>query len=316
MYQQEKIEKVALIGLGAIGCYLASGLQTVLGDRLRVIAGGSRAERLSRGVEINGRLYHFHLVDPADDCGGDYPQLAIIITKSTGLEQALKDIKNQIGPHTIVMAPLNGVDKEEKVAAVYGRDNLIYSLTKVSVVMKDGKASFDSAVAQMEFGEKRNGEELTPRVRAVKELFEAAGIRAVVPADMERAIWYKYMCNVSENQSCALLGIPFGAFRVSEEANVIREGLMREVVAVAQKKGICLTEEDIRHQHRVVCRIAPQNKPSTLQDIEAGRLTEVAMFGGAMMRYGSELGIPVPLNTLCYNAIRVLEQKNEGRFRF
>ena len=81
MYEQEPITKAALIGLGAIGSYLASHLQTVLGDNLRIIAGGARKERLERdGVVVNGKRLHFHVVDPQEDCGGDYPQLAIIIT--------------------------------------------------------------------------------------------------------------------------------------------------------------------------------------------------------------------------------------------
>ena len=53
MYEQEPITKAALIGLGAIGSYLASHLQTVLGDNLRIIAGGARKERLERdGVPV------------------------------------------------------------------------------------------------------------------------------------------------------------------------------------------------------------------------------------------------------------------------
>ena len=214
MYEQEPITKAAIIGLGAIGSYLASHLQTVLGDNLRIIAGGARKERLERdGVVVNEKRLHFHIVDPQEDCGGDYPQLAIIITKFSGLPQAIKDIKNQIGPHTIIMAPLNGVEKEEIVAASYGWENLLYSLARVSVVMRDGKVTFSDASAQMEFGEKHN-ETLSPRVQAVKALFESAGIKSVVPEDMERAIWLKYMCNVSENQSAAVLGIPFGAWNV------------------------------------------------------------------------------------------------------
>ena len=60
--------------------------------------------------------------------------------------------------------------------------------------------------------------------------------------------------------------------------------------------------------------VPPKNKPSTLQDIEAGRRTEVEMFGGAMIRMGRELGVPTPYNELFYHAIKVLEQKNEGLF--
>ena len=314
MYEQEPITKAALIGLGAIGSYLASHLQTVLGDNLRIIAGGARKERLERdGVVVNGKRLHFHVVDPQEDCGGDYPQLAIIITKFSGLPQAIKDIKNQIGPHTIIMAPLNGVEKEEIVAASYGWENLLYSLARVSVVMRDGKVTFSDASAQMEFGEKHN-ETLSPRVQAVKALFESAGIKSVVPEDMERAIWLKYMCNVSENQSAAVLGIPCGAWNVSDDANWIREALVREVAAVAAKKGIRITEEDIEEQGKSLKNVPAANNPSTLQDLEAGRKTEVDMFAGTMMRLGKEYGVPTPYNELFYHAIRVLEQKNDRLF--
>ena len=314
MTDHKPIKTVSIIGLGAIGSFFAFQLKEVLGDRLRIIAGGERKDRLEReGVTVNGANHHFHIVSPDQDCGGDYPDLAIIITKFPALSQAIKDMKNQIGPDTLIMAPLNGVEAEDMVASVYGWDNLLYSLAKVSVVMKDGQASFKPDAARIEFGEKRN-RIITPRVRVLKELFESAGIRCVVPEDMERAIWFKYMCNVSENQSAAVLGISYGAWRVSGDANFIREALMREVIAVARKKGISLTEEDMEKQVRVLGAVPPGNKPSTLQDIEAGRRTEVEMFGGTMIRMGRELGVPTPYNEMFYHAIKVLEQKNEGLF--
>ena len=50
----KEIKTVALVGLGAIGAYFADRLQPVLGDDLRVIAGGARAERIRReGLVIN-----------------------------------------------------------------------------------------------------------------------------------------------------------------------------------------------------------------------------------------------------------------------
>ena len=188
MNQKREIRTVSLIGLGAIGCFLASHLGPLMGDNLRVIAGGSRRERLEQeGVMVNGVRHHFNIVSPEETCGQDYPDLAIIITKFPALSQALEDMRNQIGPDTLIMAPLNGVEAEEKVAAVFGWDNLLYSLAKVSVVMKDGCASFNPKAARIEMGEKHN-ETVSPRVQAVKELFERSGIRTVVPEDMERAI--------------------------------------------------------------------------------------------------------------------------------
>ncbi len=81
-----EIKTVALIGLGAIGSYLASNLQPVLRDELRIIAGGSRKERLEKdGIVVNGKQMHFHIVSPEEETG--YADLAILITKIMGLRQ-------------------------------------------------------------------------------------------------------------------------------------------------------------------------------------------------------------------------------------
>ena len=87
---------------------------------------------------------------------------------------------------------------------------------------------------------------------------------------------------------------------------------MREVVAIANKKGIALSEDDIIAQRKLFPKIPYENKPSTLQDIEAGRKTEVDIFAGTVIRMGKEVGVETPLNEFFYHGIRVLEEKNEG----
>lgn len=75
-----EIKTVALIGLGAIGSFLASNLQRVLGENLRIVAGGARKERLERdGIVVNGVPFHFRVVAPEEETG--YADLAIVITK-------------------------------------------------------------------------------------------------------------------------------------------------------------------------------------------------------------------------------------------
>lgn len=305
-----EIKTVSLIGLGAIGSFLAGNLQKVLGDNLRVIAGGARKERLERdGIVINGVPCRFHVVSPEEETG--YADLAIFITKITGLAQAIEDMKRQIGPDTIIMAPLNGVESEERVAAAYGWERVLYSLARISVVMDGNQVSFNPSMASVEFGEKRN-QEPTERVQAVKALFERAGIRPVIQPDMEKALWMKFICNVSENQVGAVLKIPFGAWGASEHANTLRLMVAKEVIDIAHKKGIDI-DDDYAVKHLDHLKNVPYaNKPSTLQDIEHGRKTEVEMFAGTVIRLGKETGIPTPYNEFLYHAIHVLEEKNAG----
>ena len=62
-------------------------------------------------------------------------------------------------------------------------------------------------------------------------------------------------------------------------------------------------------------RVIPEARFSTLQDLDAGRRTEIEMFAGILMKKAAEAGIEVPYVTYTYHAIRALEEKNEGLIR-
>ena len=233
----KEIKTVALLGLGAIGAYFADAMQPVLGNALRVIAGGERRQRLDRdGLIINGKQEFFNVVPPEDKCGD--ADLVIVISKMTGLRQALEDVRNQVGPDTIIMTPLNGVESEDIAAGVYGSERVLYSLMRVSSVKAGNRVTFDPAVSTMEFGDRVNDpENLSENVRAVAALFDRCGIKYFILPDMIKAIWLKYVCNVSENQVSAVLGTPFGAWWSCKDANELRIMVAAEVISVARKRA-------------------------------------------------------------------------------
>ncbi len=307
------IKKVTLIGLGAMGVFFSPKLQSYLGENFRVLAGGERKERLqSKGVTLNGVRHDFNIITP--EMEGDPADLIIIAVKDTGLEEAISQIGNQVGPHTQIMCVMNGIDSEERIAKVYGWEHVVYSYMRVSIVMKNGVADFNPDMGKVHFGEKDNSK-LSERVTAIKELFDDCKINYSIDPDMIKGIWFKFMCNVGENLTCALLGVPFGAFRTSEHANVIRRQAMWEVARIAEAMGIDLGQEDIERQEITIKNLPFPNKPSTLQDLENGRLTEIEMFAGRVVELGKELGIETPLNWMFYHGIRVLEEKNSGKFQ-
>ena len=230
-----EMKNAALIGLGAMGVFFAPRMEEHLGrENFCVIAGGERKKRLEeQGVTVNGKNHRFPVCEPEK---GEPKDLIIMAVKDMGLSQALQDIRRFVGERTQILCVMNGVESEEKVAAVYGWEHTLYSYMRVSIVMKDGKADFDPYWGKVHFGEARN-EALTERVKAVQKVFERCHIPYEVDKDMVWGLWFKYMCNVGENLTCALLGIPFGAYGVSQAASSIRRAAMKEVQAVAEAKG-------------------------------------------------------------------------------
>ncbi len=307
-----KSTKISLIGLGAMGAFFAPRLSDAFGNNFRIIAGGKRKERLEKnGITVNGVNYKFPVISP--DTENDPADLIIIAVKGYSLGDALLDIKNQVGENTIILPVLNGVDSEDETILAYGKEHVLYSYMRISIVMKDGVADFNPNGGLVHFGEKTNdSSHYSDRVNFVKEIFDKAAIPYEIDEDMVRGIWFKYMCNIGENMTCGLLGVPFGAFQSSDHANNIRIAAMQEVLNIAQKKGISLSQKDIDAQNINVKNIPYPNKPSTLQDLEGKKHTEVDMFAGQVIKMGKELNVPTPVCELFYNGIRVLEEKNDG----
>lgn len=296
-----------------MGVFFAPRLAAAYPEGFRVIADGERKRRLEeKGVIVNGVNYKFPIITPEEK--RDPADLILIGVKGYGLDQAIEDIRNQVGDETLIISLLNGVDSEEKLVKSFGEKHVLYGYMRMSVVMKDGKADFDPYWGKIHFGEKLN-KEYSERVLAVKEVFDKADIPYEIDEDMLKGIWFKFMCNIGENMTCALLGIPFGGFQVSDHANWVRIEAMKEVAAIAQKKGISIGKKEIEMQNKTILTIPYPNKPSTLQDLEAFKHTEIDMFAGTVIQMGRELGIPTPICEMFYHGIHVLEEKNDGIIR-
>ncbi|MZI94266.1 2-dehydropantoate 2-reductase [Vibrio sp. CAIM 722] len=307
-----EINNVALIGLGAMGAFFAPRLNQMLGnEHFCVIASGERKTRLeTQGVTINQAKETFRIVSPQN---GQPMDLIIIAVKEMALEQAMQDIEAFVGEHTQILCVMNGIDSEERLIAKYGAQRVLYSYMRISIVMTNGVANFNPQGGWVHFGEAKNTV-TSERVAAIQALLNRADIPYRTDDDMIKGLWFKFMCNVSENLTCALLGVPFGAFHVSEHANAIRRQAMYEVKAIANAKGVELTQDDIDRQEQTVGKIPFPNKPSTLQDLEQNKRTEIDMFAGKVLELGEMLNITTPLCFMFYHGIKVLEEKNGNKF--
>lgn len=304
-----KIEKVALLGAGAVGAYFVWGLAEKLGDNFCVVAKGERKKRLEKeGLVINGKQYALSVKEPEEVKDVD---LLLVSSKQDALEGALEDIKTMVGENTMVISLLNGVSSEEMIGNAIGMEHMLYSVMRIAAVREGNKITFSPENTAGVFVGEKDATELTDRVQAVEELFKDTGVRCTYVEDMVADMWMKYAGNISQNLPQAILGVGFGAYTDSEHVEFIAKCLWKEVASVAKAKGISLQEE-----LSLFVGAKPQARFSTLQDLDAGRHTEIEMFAGDMVRMGRECGIPVPYCEYTYHLIKALEEKNDGRFEY
>ncbi len=300
------IQSVGLIGLGAVGSVYAAKMQSVEPDLVKVIVDPARYEEYrTQGVFVNGTAYRFNLVTPAMASGP--VDLMLVAVKQHHLPAAIELMRPFIGEQTIILSLLNGIMSEEILGRAFGMEKLLYAFVVGIDATREGRATRFTTYGTLVFGEKQN---LTysPRVQAVKEVFARTGIPHRVPGDMLREQWWKFMLNVGLNQVSAVLKAPYGVFQTIGEARELMEMACREVLPIAEKKGINLTEDDIRGYREAIAKLAPEGKTSMLQDVEAGRKTEVEIFAGTVVALGKEYGVATPVNDCLLRMIQTLEK--------
>ncbi|HEX7533652.1 MAG TPA: ketopantoate reductase C-terminal domain-containing protein, partial [Syntrophales bacterium] len=98
----------------------------------------------------------------------------------------------------------------------------------------------------------------------------------------------------------------------SKEARDLMESAMREVIMLSEKTQVNLTEDDIKKFNEILPGLNPQGKTSMLQDVEAGRKTEVEMLAGKVIALGRQYDVPTPVNQRLFDLIKEIEAKYDS----
>jgi 2-dehydropantoate 2-reductase len=117
-----------------------------------------------------------------------------------------------------------------------------------------------------------------------------------------------------------MLEVPYGKLGENEEARDIIRVIIKEIFLVCQALGVTLPYKgaDDYYLYLLETLLPPtaSHHASMLQDIQAGRRTEIDALNGAISRYAGELGISTPYNDLMTDLIKFKEKpQNQGKGR-
>lgn len=295
------IQKVGIVGLGALGILFGQKLAEAVGkEQVYVFADKERIARYQKeGVYANGQRCDFTYVEPEK---APVVDLLIYATKYYDLEEAVKNTAGACGEDTIVISLLNGVSSEALIGKLIHPAHLLYCVAQGMDATREGNQLTYSKAGALVFGEKNN--EHSESVRLLEELFQRADIAYEVPADILHKLWNKWMLNVGANQTCAAYAV---GYRGIQKGGAYRQeflAAMEEARAVANAEGIALTEEELQAWADLVDALSPDGEPSMRQDTKAGRKTEVDLFGALVCELGVKHGIKTPQNEAYYRMLR------------
>jgi 2-dehydropantoate 2-reductase len=148
--------------------------------------------------------------------------------------------------------------------------------------------------------------EPTGRVEDLVALFNRAGLETRSSATMELLVWEKLLVNVGINAITALTGTRNGAVAEIEEARELSLAAVEEAIAVARARGFDV-RPDMVERVQSVARATAVNRSSMGQDVDSKKRTEIEAINGAIVRFGEEADIAVPVNRTLTRLVKITE---------
>ena len=305
------MKKIMVVGVGGVGGVLAANLVKKYGESVSLIARGPRKESLRQnGLTLHSDLYGVFTVHPAcieEDpalCG--VQDLILICVKNGGLQKVCQQISPVVGEHTAVMAVMNGVSAGQELAQRLGKgvlvDSVIYT---VSSAGSDYSITQKGSYTYLNIGSHTDSGEGKKAAQEIADLLNAAGVDCKVSRNVQAAIWKKYVLNCAFNVATARWGYTIGQLAADAAKRADCRALMAEAAAVAAKMGVPLPEDLVdKHMVTMMENTTPNSDSSLSRDFDAGKVGEMEVFSGYIVRKAAELGVPAPVSREYYEGLK------------
>jgi 2-dehydropantoate 2-reductase len=303
--------KFVMVGSGAVGSYFGAKLQQS-GQEVVFVARGKQLQALrDNGLTVRTPNGDTHLPNVAvtDDLASVGQADYVLISVKTGqLDPILPQLNALKRVGTRYLTLQNGVEAPQQVAQVVGVEQMLGGLVRGFFELDaPGIVRHVGAIPAIIFGQIDGG--MTHQAALLREILSQAGVRAEIPADIEAALWEKFVF------VCALGGVTtvarstVGEIRAYPPTWQMLEQAMREIIAVGQAHGIHLADDVIDRWLTFAQTFPGTATTSMYRDIVAGLPSELDAQTGAVVRLGREAGVTTPINQFIYDSLILQEMR-------
>ncbi len=301
---------IAVIGVGGVGGYFG-GLLARAGERVTFVARGEQYDALkSGGLTVKSVEGEFSLrpvtvlssISELSDL-----DLVLVATKTYHRDDVARELAKVVGPETIVIPLLNGIDNAERIREILPVGRVVPGLAYIiSARTAPGVIEQTAGPRTLIFGDPQHPSD--PRLLEIEHRMKAAGVLATCSPSIERELWSKFLWIVTFAGMTSLCRAPIGAIVNDERAHALLLRCFDEAVAVAEASGVSVgpnpRAETIKKMENYRTT-GSHAKASMLVDIEHGRPTEIEALNGKIVQLAEEFRIQVPIHESIYTAVRL-----------
>jgi 2-dehydropantoate 2-reductase len=311
--------RIAIVGAGGVGSYFGGRLAQA-GERVVFIARGRTLEALrTRGLKVDSLEGGF-VLQPV--CVVDDPEpvgtvdAVLLCVKAWQVSEAARTLRPILDPQTYVVPLQNGVEAPAILAAELGREHVLGGLCSLIVsVVEPGHVCHAGGSPFIKFGELDNRR--SERATRLYEAFaRAKGVDVEIPANIETALWEKFLFIAAWGGVGALTRAPIGIIRTHSGTRQMLRQTMEEIFEVARARKLAVSPNALDTAMTLLDELPAEGTASMQRDIMRGLPSELEAQTGAVVRLGREAGVETPINALIYASLLPLEMRSRGQLQF
>ena len=324
--------KICIYGAGAVGGLMAGRLAQG-GHEISVVARGAHLTAIrEKGLRVLSGKKEFQIKIKADsDPARLGPQDAVIVAvKAQNLPEVAAAIGPLIGPGTSIVTAMNGVpwwffdrlpfgggklhldslDPGGKLSRAIPTDRIVGCVVHLAASTPEAGVVSHNMGERLILGEP--GGRNTARTQRLAEALTAVGFEAQQSSFIEKDFWVKLIGNVSFNPVAALTLATANRLIADDYVKAYMVAIMREVLAIGRAVGV---DADIDPEARMdMARKLGAFKPSTLQDMEAGKSLEIDGLLIGTLEIARKAGVAAPFTESLAGLAR-LRAESTGQYR-
>jgi 2-dehydropantoate 2-reductase len=297
--------RIVVMGSGGTGGFFGAKLARA-GEDVTFVARGEHLRAIqANGLRVKSALEgEFAVRAPAVDRLDGLPpaDLVLFCVKSFDTEAAAEAVRPVVGPRTGVLSIQNGVDNEDKLAAILGAGHVIAGIAEVFATIEAPGVISHGLLGRIRFGE-MDGKE-SERVRAFLAACGRASIPAELAADPLRMLWEKYVFLVAQSGMTALTRCPAGVLRALPETRAMYRRLFEELVRLGRAEGAGIDDSLTEGLLGRLDTLGPGAFSSLHFDLVHGKRLELEALQGHAVRLGERHRIPTPALAALHAALR------------
>ena len=304
--------RIAVYGAGGVGGYFGGRLAQAGAD-VHLIARGAHLQALrEHGLRVRSVKGDFTVRVPATDDPGDIGPCDYVLfcVKAFDTEPAAARIGPLVGDATAVVSLQNGVDNEEKLALVVGRDHVMGGAAFIFAgILEPGVIVHTGGPTSITFGE-LNGQ-VTERAQRLLDCCQQAGFTAELSPSIKTVLWAKLAFICAQAGMTAAVRLPIGEIRTVEVTWAAFQRLVAEVCAVAEADGIPVPPAAQQRALTIARSVEPGSFSSLHDDLVAGRRMELEALHGFVVRRAAGHGVQVPMSEAVYAILKPWAIRNQ-----